>query len=145
MRVCAGPLVVLLVCALASCSPAASPPTAAVVDVKLVPRLDAEVADEIDAGPRPLRLPPMQAADRLFAEGRAYAQAGQHAAALDRFENAYRISPSDEILYWIGQSLENLGRRGEAAEVYEKYLQSDLSHIDRMSMELRIKQLRGGP
>ena len=144
MRVCAGPLVVLLVCALA-CSPAAAPPGVAVMDVKLVPRSDAGVADETDAGPKPLRLPPMQAADRLFAEGRAYAQAGQHAAALDRFENAYRISPSDEVLYWIGQSLENLGRRGEAAEVYEKYLQGDLSHIDRMSMELRIKQLRGGP
>ena len=33
-------------------------------------------------------------------------------------------------------------RNGEAADVYEHYLQSDLSHMDRMSMELRIKQLR---
>lgn len=130
---------------LLACSPAAAPPTAAVVDVKAVSRADGGVAEAADAGPEQLRLPPIQAADRLFAEGRAYAQAGQQAAALDRFENAYRISPSDEILYWIGQSLENLGRRGEAAEVYEKYLQGDLSHTDRMSMEMRIRELRGGP
>ena len=140
MRSGIAPLLLLL-----ACSPAAAPPSAAVVDVKAIGRADGGVADEVDAGPKQLRLPPMQAADRLFAEGRAYAQAGQHAAALDRFENAYRISPSDEILYGIGQSLENLGRRGEAAEVYEKYLQGDLSHTDRMSMEMRIRALRGGP
>lgn len=87
----------------------------------------------------------MQAAERLLAEGHAYARRGEHAAALNRFETAYRISPSDEILYAIGHTLEDMGRRGEAAEVFEKLLQGDLSHMDRMSMELRIKQLRGGP
>ena len=141
MRSSAGLL--LLLCA---CSPnAAASPTAAVVDVKSVPVPDAGIAAEVVAGPRRLSLPPMQASDRLFAEGRAYAQAGQDAAALDRFENAYRIAPSDEILYAIGQSLENLGRRGEAAAIYERYLQGDLSPTDRMSMELRIRQLRGPP
>ena len=138
MRSGVGLLLILL-----ACSPAAASPTAAMVDVKAVSRADGGIAEEVDAGPKPVRLPPMQAADRLFAEGRAYAQAGQHAAALDRFENAYRISPSDEILYWIGRSLENLGRRGEAAMIYERYLQSELSPTDRMSMEMRIRELRG--
>jgi hypothetical protein len=38
-----------------------------------------------------------------------------------------------------------MGRKHEAADVYEKYLQGDLSHMDRMTMELRIKQLRSAP
>ncbi len=138
MRSGVGLLLILL-----ACSPGAAPPAAAMVDVKAVSRADGGIAEEVDAGPEPVRLPPMRAADRLFAEGRAYAQAGQHAAALDRFESAYRISPSDEILYWIGRSLENLGRRGEAAMIYERYLQSELSPTDRMSMEMRIRELRG--
>jgi len=129
-----------------ACSPPTSAaPTAAVVDVKSVPVPDAPFTAEVDGPPRRVSLPPMQAADRLFAEGRAYAQAGQHAAALDRFESAYRIAPSDEILYGIGHSLESLGRRGEAAAIYERYLHGDLSAIDRMSMELRIQQLRTPP
>ena len=132
-------LLVLIV----ACSPAAGGAPSAVVEVRPVAGSDAGGATDIEAGPRPVTLPPMQAAERLLAEGRAYAQRGEHAAALNRFETAYRISPSDESLYSIGQTLEDMGRRGEAAEIYEKLLQGDLSPMDRMSMELRIQQLRG--
>jgi tetratricopeptide (TPR) repeat protein len=131
----------------AACAPARPPAAAAVVEVKPV-AASAETLPEPDGSPgfrAGVLLPPMAAAERLFAEGRAYAERGEDAAALDRFETSYRIAPNDAALYGIGQTLERMGRRGEAAEVYEKYLQTDLSPMDRMSMELRIQQLRRGP
>lgn len=132
---------------LGACSPGTSgtaPP--AVVDVKPVPSSrGAAIVAEADAGARSVVLPAIDAADRLVAEGRAYAERGEYPAALNRFETAYRIAGSDGVLYDIGRTLELMGRRGEAAEVYEKLLQGDLSHMDRMTMELRIKQLRGAP
>jgi tetratricopeptide (TPR) repeat protein len=136
--------VALLLFTLMACAPAAAPP-AAVVDVKPVASSRVGTVAEIDAGPRPTTLPPIETADRLAAEGRAYAARGELAAALNRFETAYRISPSDDVLYEIGRTLELMGRRREAAEVYEKSLQGDLSHMDRMSLELRIQQLRTAP
>ena len=128
---------------LAAFSPGESAPPASPVDVAPVQSATPS------AEPEPLpdgrvRLPSMGAADKLTAEGRVYANRGEYPAALDRFENAYRISPSDEVLYEIGHTLERMGKRQEAANVYEKLLQGDLSSTDRMSMELRIKQLRGG-
>src|SRR4051812_865805 len=85
-------LEVSVVLAASACAPASAPP-AAVVEVRPV----ATVApiSEADAGPRPLTLPPIETADRLAAEGRAYAARAEYAAALNRFEAAYRISPSD--------------------------------------------------
>jgi len=133
----------LLLCAVGACSPAAPPP-AAVVDVKPVGSASVGGVAEVDAGARAVTLPPIDAADRLAAEGRAYAARGELTAALNRFENAYRISPSDDVLYEIGRTLERMGRHREAADVYEKALQGDLSPTDRSSMELRIQQLRGG-
>jgi tetratricopeptide (TPR) repeat protein len=136
----------LLFAVLEACAPGSSAPPAAVVDVKPVPSARAmPVVPDADAGARAVVLPPMDAAQRLASEGRAYAARGEYAAALNQLEAAYRISPSDDLLYDIGSTLEAMGRRAEAASVYEKFLQSDLSHMDRMSMELRIKQLRGGP
>ena len=143
----AGGLHLLLLGGLGACSPGASGSApVATVDVKPVPSSrSAAPPAEVEAGARPTVLPAMDAAERLVAEGRAYAERAEYPAALNRFETAYRISPSDRVLYHIGQTLELMGRRGEAAEVYEKYLQSDLSHMDRMTMELRIKQLRSAP
>ena len=133
--------------ALGACSPGPSGSARpAVVDVTPVPSARAEPGvAESDAGARRIALPGVDAAQSLIAEGRAYAERGEYPAALNRFETAYRISPSDRVLYDIGRTLELMGRRGEAAEVYEKYLQSDLSHMDRMTMELRIKELRSAP
>lgn len=87
----------------------------------------------------------MDVAERLVAEGRVHAARGDYPAALNRFETAYRIAPSDDVLYDLGRTLELMGRHHEAAAVYEKSHQGDLSHMDRMTMELRIKQLRSAP
>jgi tetratricopeptide (TPR) repeat protein len=85
-------------------------------------------------------------ARRLFQEGKAFFDRGDYPQALDRFVAAQHFAPQPAMLYDIGRTLELMGRNGEAADVYEHYLQTDLSHMDRMSMELRIKQLRSaGP
>lgn len=128
---------------LAACAPGGATPPASPVDVAPVPSA-APSADNEQSPDGRVRLPSMGAADKLTAEGRVYANRGEYPAALDRFENAYRISPSDEVLYEIGRALEHMGKRQQAANVYEKLLQGDLSSADRMSMEVRIKELRGG-
>ena len=127
-----------------ACSPA-STRTSAVVDVNPVPSARVSTRPAEPNGEGRVLLPPMGAADKLVAEGRVYAQRGEYPAALNRFETAYRISPGDELLYDIGRTLELMGRKREAADVYEKSLQGELSHADRMSMELRIKELRASP
>lgn len=51
----------------------------------------------------------------------------------------------NEQLYAKGAELEKQGRWDEAANAYQKYvfaMGDAMTHIDRMSMELRIKQLR---
>jgi hypothetical protein len=51
----------------------------------------------------------------------------------------------NEQLYAKGSELEKQGRWEEAANAYQKYvfaMGDAMTHIDRMSMELRIKQLR---
>lgn len=136
----------LLLCAAAACSPGPSQAPPPVVDVRPVAAArGSTVVAEGGAEARPTTLPPMDAAERLVAEGRVNLDHGDYPAALNRFETAYRISPSEDVLYDIGRTLERMGRRREAAEVYEKSLQGDLSQMDRMTMELRIKQLRGAP
>ena len=129
---------------LAACAPAESTPPVSPVDVAPVQSARANPSEPEQLPDGRVRLPPMGAADKLTSEGRVYAEHGDYPAALNRFENAYRISPSDEVLYEIGHTLERMGKRQEAANVYEKLLQGDLSSTDRMSMEMRIKQLRGG-
>ena len=130
---------------LLACGPGESTPPASPVDVAPVQSGSASPSDPEPGADGRVHLPSMGAADKLTAEGRVYANRGDYPAALNRFENAYRISPSDEVLYEIGHTLERMGKRQEAANVYEKLLQGDLSSTDRSSMELRIKQLRGGP
>src|SRR5439155_24878187 len=69
---------------------------------------------------------------------------GDYTTAIQELETAYRIEPRPELLYDMGECLEKLGRRAEAASMYERYVREDksISLIDRMSVELRISQFR---
>lgn len=133
-------LLVLVGCARA----AATGDTPATLDVKPVASARPIEVSGSDAGDgRRRAIPAFEAADRLVAEARALSARGEYAPALERFEAAFRMAPNDDVLYEVGRTLELLGRNREAAETYEKLLQGDLSPTDRMSMELRIRQLRG--
>ena len=91
---------------------------------------------------RSARVNEVAEARRLFSEGRECFGRGDYPQALERFEAANRLAPAPALLYDIGRTLELLGRRRDAADAYERYLQTGLSHTDRSSMELRIKLLR---
>jgi hypothetical protein len=63
-------------------------------------------------------------ATSLVNEGiRAY-DAGQHLAALSRFEQAYTLFPSPRLLYWLGRSYQQVGRPVDATVSYERFLAS---------------------
>lgn len=145
-RGAAAPLSVLSLVLSACGGPEARRPEGpVVVDVARTPPVDAAAALPEDAGARPEHAPRdhEDLAKRLFREGRQHFDAGEYELALERFEAAYKASPKVELLYDIGRTLELMGRKSDAADVYERYTrQADLTYIDRSSMELRIKQLR---
>jgi hypothetical protein len=61
-------------------------------------------------------------AQALNKEGVALLGKQDYAAALDRFQKAYAIFPSPKVLINIAASLKSLGRNGEAANTYQKWL-----------------------
>jgi hypothetical protein len=100
------------------------------------------------AKPKPANVVESEKLDgaRLVEEGRELASRGAHAEAIRKFEASMKAVANPALLYDIGRSYELLGKKQEAAETYEKCVFSnDLSHTDKMSMELRIKLLRESP
>ena len=100
--------------------------------------------------PRAAKAPPVDAgptveddARRLMLEGRELAKQKAYPEAIAKFEASMKKVPNVELYYDIGSAYEALGQNHKAAEIYEIYVaKGELSHMDRMSMELRIKQLR---
>ncbi len=138
----------------AACGPSAPEPArpggAVVVDVQKVAAPtqspDTTDADAGPPGPRAPRPGDEDLAKRLFNEGTVHYARGEYELAIERFRAAYLVTPKPDLLYDIGRALEKMGRNEDAAEVYEQYMHAgDLSYMDKMSMELRIKQLRARP
>lgn len=76
----------------------------------------------------------------------AHYRAGRYAEALKAFEEAYRLHPSAGLLYNQAACLEQLGRKSEAADMYERYLdEQDKDVYDTKTPQIRerIKTLRG--
>ncbi len=100
--------------------------------------------------PQAGKAPPVDAAPteadearRLMLEGRQLVQERAFAEAITKFEASMKKVPNVELYYDIGSAYEQLGERQKAADTYEIYVaKGDLSHMDKMTMELRIKQLR---
>lgn len=107
------------------------PARPAVVDVSPAPasaaplRVDSESARDAGA-----ESPDSDEAARLSKEGRAHFERADYERALECFQAANRIAPRPERLYDIGRALELMGKKNEAADVYEKYLETGLSHTD---------------
>lgn len=58
-----------------------------------------------------------------FARGYALAEAGNPAAAIGEFEQAYSQSPNPSVLYNLGQAYAAAGRSSEAIDALQRYLQ----------------------
>jgi len=62
-------------------------------------------------------------AEWWFLQGYALARQGQHAAAIESYEQAIRISPEDEGSWlYLGQSQGALGQTGRAIQTYRQLL-----------------------
>ena len=61
-------------------------------------------------------------AKRAFAEGKQDFARGEYEKAIAHFQQADAILPSPTLTYNIGTCLERLGRFGEAADAFERYL-----------------------
>ena len=81
-------------------------------------------------------------AKKAFASGtRAYAD-GDFETALARFQRAYQLTGSPDLLYNIATVSDRLRRDEEALEAYEGYLEARPQSVDREHVEGRIEVLR---
>ena len=85
-------------------------------------------------------------AQSLLKQGTALYTHGDFAAALEKFEAAYRIYPSAKLQFNIGQADRELGRPLEAFQAFEKFLASSpdaapeiLAEARQSDTELRAK------
>ncbi len=86
--------------------------------------------------------PRLAGARTLLNEGLARLDAGDYAAAHDRFRRAYETYPSPKILLNLGETARVLGRDVEAAQAYDTFL-SQASSMPEMTAE-RVGMARDG-
>ena len=82
------------------------------------------VATRVHAQPAPPDPPEKVKARSLLKEGVRLLNASQFATALRKFEDAYAAFPSAKILVNIGTAQSGLGRPADAANTYQRYLDS---------------------
>jgi tetratricopeptide (TPR) repeat protein len=79
---------------------------------------------------------------QAYAEGAAAYERGAYDKALEHFQNAYDLAPSPEFWFNIARCHERLGRWGEAAAAYERYLAGKPTVEDAVQIRERISDLR---
>jgi hypothetical protein len=82
-------------------------------------------ASRAHAEPAPVEPAEKARARALLKEGVRLLNAGQHEPALHKFEDAYAAFPSAKILINIGTAQSGLGRLADAANTYQRYLDSE--------------------
>ncbi|MCB9601984.1 MAG: tetratricopeptide repeat protein [Sandaracinus sp.] len=83
-----------------------------------------------------------QAARLTFQAAREAFSAGNYELALDRFEQAYQLSPRPVLLYNIGVTLDRLRRDEDAVARFTEYLERVPDAPDRTEVEARIRVLQ---
>jgi tetratricopeptide (TPR) repeat protein len=87
--------------------------------------------------------PGMTGAQQWHERGSAHYRAGRFDRALEAFAEAYRLNPLSSFLHDQADALERLGRRAEAADMYERYLAAGPISSDVPKLTARIRKLRG--
>ncbi|MBX3246417.1 MAG: tetratricopeptide repeat protein [Myxococcales bacterium] len=85
-----------------------------------------------------------QAARLTFNSAREAFSRGEYELALERFEQAYRLSPRPVLLYNIGVTLDRLRRDEDAVARFREYLERVPDAPDREEVEARIRVLDRG-
>jgi hypothetical protein len=78
----------------------------------------------------------------LHAQGKAAYDADRFQEALTLFEGAFQRRPLPGFLFNIGQCLRKLGRHGEAARAFERYLEAQPDASNREDVEALIAEER---
>lgn len=81
------------------------------------------------------------AARRAFERGRDAYESGDFEAAVQSFDEAYRLSPRPALLFNIGRAAEATGRNEHAIAAYQAYLQQLPAAENRGFVEGRLAQL----
>jgi tetratricopeptide (TPR) repeat protein len=110
---------------------------AAVSNAALARRL----ARQLDEAP--VTAPGMTGAQQWHERGVAHYKAGRFDRALAAFAEAYKLNPLSTFLHDQADALERLGRRAEAADMYERYLAAGPLSADVPKVTTRIRKLRG--
>jgi len=75
-----------------------------------------------------------------YMAGKAYYDQARYAEAIREFEEAYRLSPKNDLLFNIAQAHERAGHLDKAVEYLKRYL-ADASVKDRASVSERLRNL----
>ncbi len=84
----------------------------------------------------------LDAARAELEAGRLAYENGEFEVALDRFERAYELSGSADLLYNVATCADRLRRDDVALDSYERYLEAAPETEDRAQIEGRIRALR---
>jgi tetratricopeptide (TPR) repeat protein len=76
------------------------------------------------------------------AEGVKHYRAGEHAAALERFERGYQLDPRPEYLVNMAQCHRALGRELRAVELLEQFVAEAPEHRLRPAVDRTLAELR---
>jgi len=86
--------------------------------------------------------PTREMAKRHYDNGAAYYSQADYKAAIDEFQKAYKLNRAPELLHNLGRCHEALGELDRAIELFEQYLRERPKAPNRVTLELRIKNLR---
>ena len=79
----------------------------------------------------------------LFEQSAQAYREGRFQEAVDKLLEARRFKAEPVLLYNLGRAYEALGKPGDAADAYAKYLEEEPEASDRKAIEGRIATLRG--
>lgn len=79
----------------------------------------------------------------LFEQSAQAYREGRFQEAVDKLLEARRYKAEPVLLYNLGRAYEALGKPGDAADAYAKYLEEEPEASDRRAIEGRIATLRG--
>jgi len=80
-------------------------------------------------------------ASALFKEGNALRKEKKYPAALEKYQEAYRIYPSFKIQYNIAVTLQYMGRYAEAVTVYQRFLREGIGKSPEALVHLTKKKI----
>lgn len=110
---------------------------------RLLARSPGPGVKEPEPAEKPITAPGIIGMQQYNERASAHYKAGRYEKALNDWAEAYRLEPISTFLRDQADALEHLGRKAEAADLYERYLAEGPLTADIPKLTSRIKKLRG--